>query len=72
MTASAEDPLLQSLLAVCRYHGSVSTAEALVGGLPLDNGRLTPALVERAAGRVGLVSRILERCGLFLYSGMVL
>ena len=61
MTASAEDPLLQSLLAVCLYHGSASTAEALVGGLPLDNGRLTPALVERAAGRVGLVSRILER-----------
>jgi ATP-binding cassette subfamily C protein LapB len=61
MTASSDDSLLQSLLALCRYHGSASTAEALVGGLPLENGRLTPALFERAASRVGLVSRILPR-----------
>jgi ATP-binding cassette, subfamily C, bacterial LapB len=61
MTASSDDSLLQSLLALCRYHGSASTAEALVGGLPLENGLLTPALFERAASRVGLVSRILPR-----------
>ncbi|MFU8763930.1 MAG: type I secretion system permease/ATPase [Haliea sp.] len=61
MTASSDDSLLQSLLALCRYHGSASTAEALVGGLPLESGRLTPALFERAASRVGLVSRILPR-----------
>lgn len=61
MTASSDDSLLHSLLALCRYHGSASTAEALVGGLPLENGLLTPALFERAASRVGLVSRILPR-----------
>jgi len=61
MTASSDDALLQSLLALCRYHGNASTGEALVGGLPLDNGRLTPALFERAASRVGLVSRMLPR-----------
>ncbi|MFO7552132.1 MAG: type I secretion system permease/ATPase [Haliea sp.] len=61
MTASSDDTLLQSLLALCRYHGNASTGEALVGGLPLENGRLTPALFERAASRVGLVGRILER-----------
>ncbi|CAN0592797.1 unnamed protein product, partial [Laminaria digitata] len=61
MTASTDDPLLQSLLALCRYHGSASTAEALVGGLPLEEGRLTPSLVLRAASRAGLASRIVER-----------
>ena len=61
MTASIDDPLLQSLLALCRYHGAASTAESLVGGLPLDDGRLTPSLVQRAASRAGLVSRIVER-----------
>ncbi len=61
MTASADDPLLQSLLALCRYHGSASTAEALVGGLPLEDGRLTPSLVQRAASRAGLASRLVER-----------
>ncbi|MDO8860519.1 type I secretion system permease/ATPase [Haliea sp. E1-2-M8] len=61
MTASFDDTLLQSLLAMCRYHGTPSTGEALVGGLPLENGQLTPALFERAASRVGLVSRILPR-----------
>lgn len=61
MTASIDDPLLQSLLALCRYHGAASTAESLVGGLPLDEGRLTPSLVQRAASRAGLVSRIVER-----------
>ncbi|WP_241505994.1 type I secretion system permease/ATPase [Parahaliea mediterranea] len=56
-----DNSLLQCLLALCRYHGSASTPEALTGGLPLANGRLTPALFERAASRVGLVSRIVER-----------
>ncbi len=57
----AEDPLLQCLLALCRYHGATSTAEALVGGLPVTDGKLTPSLFERAAARVGLTSRLLHR-----------
>ncbi|GAB3280597.1 type I secretion system permease/ATPase [Parahaliea aestuarii] len=60
-SAVKDDSLLQCLLALCRYHGSASTPEALSGGLPLVNGRLTPTLFERAASRVGLVSRIVER-----------
>lgn len=56
-----DDPLLQCLLALCRYHGNASTAEAVMGGLPVDAGRLTPALFERAASRVGLASRIVYR-----------
>ncbi len=61
MTASADDTLLQCLLALCRYHGNASTAEAVAGGLPLEDGRLTPALFERAASRVGLASRVIYR-----------
>src|SRR5210317_1512986 len=57
MSARADDSLLQCLLALCRYHGNASTAEALVGGLPLEEGYLTPTLFDRAASRVGLTSR---------------
>ena len=56
-----DDPLLQCLLALCRYHGNASTAEAVMGGLPVDTGALTPTLFERAASRVGLTSRIVYR-----------
>ena len=58
---SADDSLLQCLLALCRYHGSGTTAEAMCGGLPLEDGRLTPALFERAAARAGLASRVVYR-----------
>ena len=61
MTNHTDDSLLQCLLALCRYHGSASTAEAIVGGLPLENGKLTPGLFERAAARVSLASRVLEK-----------
>ncbi len=56
-----DDPLLQCLLALCRFHGNASTAEAVMGGLPVEQGRLTPALFERAASRVGLTSRVVYR-----------
>ncbi|MBA6414364.1 type I secretion system permease/ATPase [Parahaliea sp. F7430] len=58
MGSANEDSLLQCLLALCRYHGVATTAEALTGGLPLEQGRLTPSLFERAASRAGLVSRV--------------
>ncbi len=60
-TVSTDDTLLQCLLALCRYHDAASTPEALRGGLPLEDGFLTPALFERAASRVGLVSRVVQR-----------
>ena len=55
---STDDSLLQCLLALCRYHGNGTTAEAVCSGLPLEAGKLTPGLFERAASRVGLASRI--------------
>ena len=61
MTTPIDDSLLQCLLALSRFHGSASTAQALTGGLPLDGGQLTPALFERAASRVGMVSRIVHK-----------
>jgi ATP-binding cassette subfamily C protein LapB len=56
--SSSVDPLLQCLLAICRYHDSGTTAEAVLAGLPLEHGRLSPALFERAASRAGLASSI--------------
>ena len=61
MTATTEDSLLQCLLALGRYHGPPPTAESLCGGLPLEGGVLTPGLFERAASRIGLVSRIVHK-----------
>ena len=55
------DPLLDSLLEVARIHGRPSTRAALSAGLPLQNGRLTPSLVARAANRAGLNCRIARR-----------
>ena len=58
---NSEDALLQCLLTLCRFH-AVGTAEAAIyAGLPLRDGKLTPVLFERAAGRVGLASRIVYR-----------
>ncbi len=59
--AGADDSLLQCLLALSQIHGNSTTAEAVCGGLPLQDGKLTPALFERAASRAGLTSRILQR-----------
>ncbi len=61
MTARSDDPLLHCLLALCRFHGTASTAEAVAGGLPLEEGKLTPSLFERAASRVGLASRVVYK-----------
>ncbi len=55
------DPLLDCLLEVARIHGRASTRAALVAGLPLQNGRLTPALVSRAANRAGLNCRVVRK-----------
>ncbi|MFZ2303057.1 MAG: type I secretion system permease/ATPase [Gallionella sp.] len=54
------DPLLDNVLEVARIHGRPSTRAALSAGLPLQNGRLTPSLVARAANRAGLNCRIVR------------
>lgn len=55
-----EDALLGCLLLVSRGHGKALTPDALLSGLPLENGKLTPALVSRAARRAGLQGRIVR------------
>lgn len=55
------DTLLESLLLVCRLHGVATSRDALVAGLPLRDGKMTPALVKRSANRVHLATTILKK-----------
>lgn len=54
---AATDELLMALGLVASFHGRRVTPEALVAGLPLEEGRLTPSLVERAAEHAELSVR---------------
>ena len=47
--AAHDDPLLDCLVEITRLHGVTATAQALSSGLPLEEHRLTPALLPRAA-----------------------
>ena len=58
--ARPHDELLDCLLILARSHGEALTAEAALAGLPIEGGRLTPSLFERAAHRGGLSSRIVH------------
>lgn len=55
------DPLLDCLVELTRIHGRPSTRAALVSGLPLDKGVLSPSLFARAAGRAGLSAKVSRR-----------
>ncbi|ARC93878.1 ABC transporter [Vibrio coralliilyticus] len=52
-----QDPLLNSLIYVSRYYGLANSPEALINGLPLTEGKLTPFLFPRSAERAGLVAK---------------
>ncbi|MEY8876462.1 MAG: type I secretion system permease/ATPase [Leptothrix sp. (in: b-proteobacteria)] len=52
------DPLLDCLLEVCRLNGVSASRASLSAGLPLEDGRLTLALVDRAAARAGMTTRL--------------
>ncbi|NAZ91138.1 type I secretion system permease/ATPase [Vibrio toranzoniae] len=52
-----QDPLLNSLIYVSRYYGLANSPEALLNGLPLSDGKLTPFLFPRSAERAGLVAK---------------
>ena len=52
------DPLLDCLVEVCRLHGQAASRATLSAGLPLSNGRLSLELVERAAARAGMSSKL--------------
>ncbi len=55
------DPLLDCLVELTRIHGRPSTRAALVAGLPLEKGALTPSLFARAASRAGLSAKLVRR-----------
>ncbi len=56
-----DDELLACLLILARSHGEVASADSVLAGLPLEQGRLTPSLFERAAHRAGLASRVVRQ-----------
>ena len=51
---SVQDPLLQSLVFLTKVYGHPYQGEALISGLPLADGKLTPLLFSRAAERAEL------------------
>lgn len=59
--ALPDDPLLVCLLDAIRILGEPRSAEALVAGLPLENNRITPSLVPRAAARAQCNARLVRR-----------
>ena len=52
------DPLTASLTYLAAYHGRAVSPEALLGGLPILDGKLTVALYHRAAGAQDLKPRL--------------
>lgn len=56
-----DDALLACLLWLGRASGVVTSASAVVGGLPLPEGRLTPSLFGRAAERLSMTARVLRQ-----------
>lgn len=55
------DELLICLEVLARSHGCTVTREGILAGLPLEAGRLTPALFVRAAHRAGLSSKVVKQ-----------
>lgn len=55
------DELLDCLLVLARTHGEAITRDGALAGLPLEQGRLTPSLFERAAHRAGLSSKVVRQ-----------
>ncbi|MEM7697455.1 MAG: type I secretion system permease/ATPase [Verrucomicrobiota bacterium] len=56
-----KDPLISALIAVGKIHGKSVNAATATAGLPLEDGALTPALLIRAANRVGFKAELAER-----------
>src|SRR5512145_1475200 len=59
--ATADDPLLGSLVVLAQHFGKSVPESSLVSGLPLVDGRLTPRLFARAAARASLSARVIKR-----------
>ncbi|NOG31797.1 type I secretion system permease/ATPase [Halomonas sp. TBZ9] len=59
-TLAEADELLECLLSIAHQHHHETTREALRAGLPLEEGKLTPGVVGRAAARADLTARIVK------------
>ncbi len=59
--ATANDPLLGSLVILAEHFGQSVPESALVSGLPLVDSRLTPRLFASAAARASLSARVIKR-----------
>ena len=59
--ARGSDPLADSLIFLAGHHGRAVTRDALLGGLPILDGRLNVSLYERAARRAGLETEAIKR-----------
>lgn len=55
------DSLLECLMLLCQLHGVAMTSDALTSGLPLREGKLTPAIFKRASERANLISKIIKK-----------
>ena len=55
------DPLTSSLMYLAAYHGRAVSREALLGGLPILDGRLSVPLYDRAARRAELETQAVKR-----------
>jgi len=55
------DSLADSLIYLAAHHGRAITREAMLGGLPIERGRLGVGLYQRAARRAGLETMPVER-----------
>jgi len=55
------DPLSDALLYLAAHHGRAISRDALVAGLPLEEGRLSAGLFARAAQRAGLETEPVKR-----------
>ena len=54
------DPLLDCLVELTRIYARPTTRSALVAGLPMGKGGLTPSIFHRAASRAGLASKVVK------------
>lgn len=60
MSQTRKDPLLNALIYISRYYGQANSPDALVAGLPLNDGLLTNYLFPRAAETAGLNAKLVE------------
>lgn len=58
---AGHDSLLGCLMIACRHHQIAVTVDAITSGLPLKNGKLTPALFKRAAEKLNLTVSVLKK-----------